>query len=150
VAPSALGTPRRAAVGWDGNRLAMLLAVLDARCGVSFAQADVYLNVAGGLRIGEPAADLAAAAALLSSFSNVALPGDDIYFGEISLSGAVRAPAHMASRLREAQKLGFRRAVVPSAGDIDGKPLDLEICRISHLKELAGRIGACQGRRERG
>ena len=91
VAPSALGTPRRAVVGWDTNRLAMLLAVLEARCGVSFASHDVYLNVAGGLKIAEPAADLAAAAALLSSFSGVALPSDRIYFGEISLSGAVRA-----------------------------------------------------------
>ncbi|MGE0803727.1 MAG: DNA repair protein RadA, partial [Lautropia sp.] len=112
VAPSALGTPRRAVVGWDGNRLAMLLAVLDARCGVSLAQSDVYLNVAGGLRIGEPAADLAAAAALVSSFSNVALPTDYIFFGEVSLSGAVRASAHMATRLKEAQKLGFKRAMV--------------------------------------
>ena len=146
VAPSALGTPRRAVVGWDTSRLAMLLAVLDARCGVTFTQADVYLNIAGGLRITEPAADLAAAAALLSSLSNVALPADEIYFGEISLSGAVRPTAHMGARLKEAQKLGFKRAVVPAAGEIDGKPQGLEIRRISHLRELAERMGACQGR----
>jgi DNA repair protein RadA/Sms len=150
VAPSALGTPRRAVVGWDANRLSMLLAVLDARCGVSFAQADVYLNVAGGLRIQEPAADLAAAAALLSSFSNVPLPPEHIYFGEISLSGAVRVAAHMSARLREAQKLGFKRAVVPAVGDIDtGAAGSLQIDRVNHLKELAEAIAACEGNRNR-
>lgn len=146
VAPSSLGTPRRAVVGWDTSRLAMLLAVLDARCGVTFAQADVYLNIAGGMRITEPAADLAAAAALLSSLSNAALPADEIYFGEISLSGAVRPTAHMAARLKEAQKLGFKRAVVPAAGEIETKSLGIEIRRISHLRELAERMGACKGR----
>jgi DNA repair protein RadA/Sms len=150
VAPTVFGTPRRAVVGWDTNRLSMLLAVLDARCGVSFAQAEVYLNVAGGLRITEPAADLAAAAALLSSFSNVALPADEIYFGEISLSGAVRATAHMATRLKEAQKLGFKRAVVPAGGEIDAKVAGLEIRRISHLRELAERMAACKGGPARG
>ena len=150
VAPTVFGTPRRAVVGWDSNRLSMLLAVLDARCGVSFAQAEVYLNVAGGLRIAEPAADLAAAAALLSSLSNVALPNDEIYFGEISLSGAVRATAHMATRLKEAQKLGFKRAIIPSAGEIEGKTQGMEIRRISHLRELAEMTGACQGRPARG
>ena len=149
VAPSALGTPRRAVVGWDANRLSMLLAVLDARCGVTFAQADVYLNVAGGLRIAEPAADLAAAAALLSSLSNVALPADEIYFGEISLSGAVRPAAHMTARLKEAQKLGFKKAIVPAGGEIDTKAGGLEIRRITHLSDLAVRLGACQGGRRR-
>src|SRR5262249_37593821 len=83
VVGSGLGTPRRAVVGWDGNRLAMLLAVIDARCGISFAEHDVYLNVAGGLKITEPAADLAAAAALISAISGVALPAERVYFGEI-------------------------------------------------------------------
>lgn len=137
VAPSSLGTPRRAVVGWDASRLSMLLAVLEARCGISFAQADVYLNVAGGLKIAEPAADLAAAAALLSSFSGVALPADHVYFGEISLSGGVRAAAHMTARLKEAQKLGFTRATVPAAGEIDRATLSLAIDRTDHLKTLA-------------
>jgi len=137
VAPSSLGTPRRAVVGWDASRLSMVLAVLEARCGLSFAQADVYLNVAGGLKISEPAADVAAAAALLSSFSGVALPPDHVYFGEISLSGAVRAAAHMTARLKEAQKLGFTRATTPAAGEIDRAALTLEIDRIDHLKSLA-------------
>ncbi len=90
VAPSAYGTPRRAVVGWDSGRLAMVMAVLEARCGLGFATRDVYLNVAGGLKVGEPAADLAAAAALVSSASGAALPQDCVVFGEISLSGDVR------------------------------------------------------------
>ena len=114
VAPSALGTPRRAVIGWDSGRLAMVLAVLDARCGVSFAGQDVYLNVAGGLRIADPAADLAAAAALISALRGEPLPADTVLFGEISLSGAVRPVAQPEARLREAEKLGFSRAIVPS------------------------------------
>lgn len=144
VAPSPLGTPRRAVIGWDSNRLSMLLAVLDSRCGVSLAQCDVYLNVAGGLKIAEPAADLAAAAALLSSFSGVPLSTDRVFFGEISLSGAVRAAAHSAARLKEAEKLGFAKAVMPSPGDIDLKASDLKIQRIGHLKQLAETLSPCQ------
>ncbi|MGH1417555.1 MAG: DNA repair protein RadA [Hyphomicrobiaceae bacterium] len=140
VAPSPLGTPRRAVVGWDSNRLSMLLAVLDARCGVSFSQHDVYLNVAGGLKISEPAADLAAAAALLSSFSGVALPVDHVYFGEVSLSGAVRPAAHMTTRLKEAQKLGFLEAFLPNRGELDDASVDLSVHRLSHLGELAVKL----------
>ena len=144
VAPSPLGTPRRAVIGWDSNRLSMLLAVLDSRCGVSLVQCDVYLNVAGGLKIAEPAADLAAAAALLSSFSGVPLSTDRVFFGEISLSGAVRAAAHSAARLKEAEKLGFAKAVMPSPGDIDLKASNLKIERIGHLKQLAETLSPCQ------
>jgi DNA repair protein RadA/Sms len=115
VAPTSFGTPRRAVNGWDQNRLSMLLAVLEARCGVRLSGHDVYLNVAGGLRIQEPAADLAAAAALVSSLANAPLPADAVYFGEISLSGAVRPVAQTGARLKEAQKLGFARAIVPEA-----------------------------------
>ena len=125
VAPSPLGTPRRAVVGWDGARLSMGLAVLEAHCGVRFATNDVYLNVAGGYRISEPAADLAVAAALVSSLTGLALPADCVYFGEISLSGAVRPVAHAPQRLKEAEKLGFGRAVLPRGSE-----------------ELAGAIGA--------
>ncbi len=143
VAPSGLGTPRRAVVGWDSNRLAMLLAVLDARCGVSFASHDVYLNVAGGLKITEPAADLAAAAALLSSISGIALPRDAVYFGEVSLSGAVRAAAMMTSRLKEASKLGFAQAVLPESGEVDIQGMKVSLSRISHLKLLAEATTPC-------
>ncbi len=113
VAPSTLGTPRRAVVGWDSARLSMILAVLEAHCGVRLGQHDVYLNVAGGYRITEPAADMAVASALVSSLAGLALPADCVYFGEISLSGAVRPVAHTAQRLKEAEKLGFGRAVLP-------------------------------------
>ncbi len=115
VSPSPLGTPRRAVIGWETSRLAMVLAVLESRCGVRFGTSDVYLNVAGGLRINEPAADLAVAAALVSSLSGVTLPHECVYFGEISLSGAVRPVVQAAARLKEAERLGFIRAVMPSA-----------------------------------
>jgi predicted ATP-dependent serine protease len=113
VSKSAYGTPRRAVVGWDTGRLAMVLAVLEARCGFGFGDQDVYLNVAGGLRINEPAADLAAAAALISSATDTPLPQGCVVFGEISLSGEIRAVGRAEARLREAQKLGFDRALTP-------------------------------------
>jgi DNA repair protein RadA/Sms len=137
VAPSTLGTPRRAVVGWDPNRLSMLLAVLEARCGVRLGAHDVYLNVAGGLRLNEPAADLAAAAALLSSFAARPAPDDSVYFGEVSLTGAVRAVGHMDQRLKEAAKLGFARAILPAAslsGDREAEGIALN--PVSQLDEL--------------
>jgi DNA repair protein RadA/Sms len=139
VGPTAPGTPRRAVIGWDSSRLAMVLAVLEAHCGVRLGDSDVYLNVAGGLRIAEPAADLAVAAALISSRLNVALPADTVYFGEVSLSGAVRAVSHAPARLREAQKLGFRAAVMPNAkaGETPATGTG-----IGQLAELVSRIAA--------
>jgi DNA repair protein RadA/Sms len=137
VAPSSLGTPRRAVVGWDPNRLAMLLAVLEARCGVRLGAHDVYLNVAGGLRLNEPAADLAAAAALLSSMSASPAPEDTVYFGEVSLTGAVRAVGHTDQRLKEAAKLGFTAAVVPlAAAEADRQTKDMRLLPLSQLDEL--------------
>ena len=109
-----IGTPRRAVVGWDSARLSMLLAVLDARCGLDFGRHDVFLNVAGGLRINEPAADLAAAAALFSSLVGRALPKTYVVFGEVALSGAVRPVNQTDARLKEAQKLGFSGALAPA------------------------------------
>src|SRR5580704_9354537 len=114
VAPSLLGTPRRAVVGWDATRLAMIIAVLDARCGLSVGANDIYLNVAGGLRIGEPAADLAVAAALISAMVESPVPADTVVFGEIGLSGRVRPVSHTDARLKEAAKLGFAEAWVPA------------------------------------
>src|SRR5204862_485663 len=122
VAPSSLGTPRRAVNGWDQNRLSMVLAVLEAHCGVRLSGHDVYLNVAGGLRIQEPAADLAAAAALVSSLAGSSLPADAVYFGEVSLSGAVRPVAQSAARMKEAAKLGFTRAFAPDAREAATDP----------------------------
>jgi DNA repair protein RadA/Sms len=141
VAPSTLGTPRRAVVGSDPNRLAMLIAVLEARCGVRLAGHDVYLNVAGGLKLGDPAADLAAAAALLSSFTGRPAPEDTVYFGEVSLTGAVRAVGHMDQRLKEAAKLGFTRAVVPGACVPDRELRDLRLMPVSQLHELVAWFG---------
>src|ERR1700748_3249529 len=120
VAPTTLGTPRRAVVGWDSSRLSMVLAVLQAHCGVNLGGHDVYLNVAGGLRINEPAADLAGAAGPAPSLATAPLPADAVYFGEVSLSGAVRPVAQAAARLKEAQKLGFARAVVPESARAEG------------------------------
>lgn len=148
VAPSAMGTPRRAVIGWDSGRLAMILAVLDARCGLALGGNDVYLNVAGGLRIGEPAADLAVAAALLSSSSDVPVEADLVVFGEIGLSGEVRAVSQTEARLKEAAKLGFAHALVPAvrsqgkagkgkAGSGNGLPEGpIGIRRIGHVQDL--------------
>jgi DNA repair protein RadA/Sms len=138
VAPSALGTPRRAVVGWDSGRLAMILAVLDARCGLALAGNDVYLNVAGGLRIGEPAADLAVAAALLSSSTDVPVDASLVVFGEIGLSGEVRAVSQTDGRLKEAAKLGFAQALVPAVrrtgrGASEGP---IGVRRIGHVQDL--------------
>jgi DNA repair protein RadA/Sms len=109
-------TPRRAVVGWDSGRMAMLLAILEARCGLSFSTAEVYLNVAGGYRLSDPAADLAVAAALVSALADKPLPQDSVWFGELSLSGEVRPVAHAGLRQREAAKLGFARAIGPDGG----------------------------------
>src|SRR5579883_209347 len=135
VSPSALGTPRRAVVGWDSNRLAMVLAVLEARCGFSVGANDVYLNVAGGLRIGEPAADLAVAAAVVSSLADEPVPPDMVVFGEIGLGGEVR--------LREAAKLGFRSALVPKgrAGSASSPRAEgIVVDEIEHLADLVARF----------
>ena len=113
VSPSSLAAPRRAVVGCDAARLSMLLAVLDARCGLDFGRHDVFLNVAGGMRIADPAADLAAAAALLSSLFDIALPRDVVFFGEAAISAAVRPVSQPEARLKEAGKLGFAGALIP-------------------------------------
>ena len=138
VAPSAYGTPRRAVVGGDAGRLAMVLAVLEARCGLGFGDRDVYLNVAGGLRITEPAADLAAAAALASSALDMPLPQDCVVFGEVSLSGEVRPVGRMEARMKEAAKLGFNRALAPSPA-ADGAAIS--VSGVNRLGEAVGRIG---------
>jgi len=147
VAPTTLGTPRRAVVGWDPSRLSMVLAVLEAHCGLRFSGYDVYLNVAGGLRIQEPAADLAAAAALVSSLAHAPLPAEAVYFGEVSLSGAVRPVAQSAARLKEAQKLGFTRAVVPEAARSEA-PDGFSLRAIGTLASLVADI-ADDGRLQR-
>ena len=139
VSPSPLGTPRRAVVGWDSGRLSMVLAVLEARCGLAFGGKDVYLNVAGGLRITEPAADLAVAAALLSSAQDRPVPESTVIFGEIALSGEVRSVGQSELRLKEAAKLGFARALGPRRRVRRGRAQrvpGIEAQEIDHLSGL--------------
>ncbi len=139
VAPSSLGTPRRAVVGWDGNRLAMVLAVLEARCGVQIGLNDIYLNVAGGLRIAEPAADLAVAAALISALSLQPVPPETVVFGEIGLSGEVRPVGQAEARLKEAAKLGFTAALAPAyrgRGKERSPPSGITLRELRHLRHL--------------
>jgi DNA repair protein RadA/Sms len=141
LAPSPYAAPRRSVVGWDQNRLAMILAVLEARCGVKLGVQDVYLNVAGGLRIAEPAADLAVAAALLSALTGIALPRNCVYFGEAGLSGALRPVQQMSVRLKEAQKLGFSTAYLPAAGEDLRSGFSGKLTRLAQLKDLAALFG---------
>lgn len=137
VAPSPLGTPRRAVIGWDSGRLSMVLAVLEARCGVQIGPNDVYLNVAGGLRVNEPGADLAVAVALLSSLSGIPVPHDMVIFGEVGLSGEVRNVGQMEHRLKEASKLGFNRALIPGSGDKKiPVPKGMKLTEIRHLRDM--------------
>jgi DNA repair protein RadA/Sms len=141
VAPSTLGTPRRTVVGLDSGRLSTILAVLEARCGIPFAGMDVFLNVAGGMRVTEPAADLAVAGALLSAREDVPIPPDTVIFGEISLSGALRPVGQTENRLKEASKLGFSQAVAPSrskSGRVEGM-------RLREMPDLTAVVGQMFG-----
>jgi DNA repair protein RadA/Sms len=149
VSETSLGTPRRAVVGWDPSRLAMILAVLEARCGMRFGQHDVYLNVAGGLRLAEPAADLAVAAALVSSRAGVATARESVYFGEVSLSGAVRPVAQTAMRLREAERLGFTGATLPAASR-DGVRSTLSLHEVTTLGDIVATIAEASAAGMRG
>jgi DNA repair protein RadA/Sms len=141
VSPSSLGTPRRTAVGWDTTRLNMILAVLEARAGVALGNHDVYLNVAGGLRLKEPAADLAVAAALLSSLSDTVIPHGTVIFGEIALSGAIRPVGQTEPRLKEALKLGLGHAVVADMGD---KPIKtgIDAKQVSTVADLVAWVAS--------
>ena len=157
IAPSALPSPRRAVVGWDAGRLAMVLAVLEARCGLSLSGAEVYLNVAGGLRIGEPAADLAVAAALVSAARGVPVPPKTVVFGEIGLSGDTRAVSRTDARLKEASKLGFTRAIAPAPSPPPAESRKrgrtgstMELVEIAHVRDLVGLFGAERRAGERG
>ncbi len=141
VAPSPHSQARRTVVGWDSGRLAMILAVLEARCGIPFAGLDVYLNVAGGMKISEPAADLAVAAAILSAREDVALPAETVVFGEISLSGALRPASQTENRLKEAQKLGFTAAITPSGG----KTVGTSGIKLNTMADLTGFVGEVFG-----
>ncbi len=144
LAPNAGGSGRRSVIGWDGGRLAMLLAVLETRCGVRLAASDVYLNVAGGLRVGEPAADLAVAAALVSAASDRPTDPGIVYFGEVGLSGEVRQVAQAEARMKEAAKLGFQAACLPRRVARGNRtltaPEGLRLDEVGHLTELVGKF----------
>ncbi len=144
LAANAGGSPRRSVVGWDGGRLSMLLAVLETRCGLRLSGSDVFLNVAGGLRIGEPAADLAVAAALISAATAQPADAGTVYFGEVGLSGEVRQVAQADARLKEAQKLGFERAVLPRRVARGGRTAasdGIRVQEIGHLADLLEQFG---------
>lgn len=143
VAPQSGAAPRRAVVGWDTNRLAMVLAVLEARCGVSLANKDIYLNVAGGLKVTEPACDMAVATAIVSSLTQRAVPADMVIFGEVGLSGEIRAVPQPDLRLKEASKLGFERALLPPLRQ-DRKNKN-EIMRLTPIGNLKTLIETFQG-----
>lgn len=138
-AQSFLNNPRRTVVGWDTGRLAMVLAILQTRAHINMAQKDVYLNVVGGLRLTEPAADLAVAASLLSCTLDLPLPADTVVFGELSLSGDIRPVAHTDVRLKEAQKLGFKHAIIPAGDKSKNKQANfpnIDITKLCHIKDL--------------
>ena len=139
VAPSTLGTPRRTVVGLDSGRLSTILAVLEARCGIPFTGLDVFLNVAGGMRVSEPAADLAVAAALLSAREDVAIPPEMVLFGEISLSGALRPVTQTENRLKEASKLGFTQAIAPARSKL-GASDEMKVRLMPDLTAFVGEI----------
>ncbi len=144
LAANAGGSPRRSTVGWDSSRLSMLLAVLETRCGVKFNATDVYLNVAGGLRISEPAADLAVAAALISAATETPTDPGMVFFGEVGLSGEIRQVAQAEARLKEAEKLGFDSACLPrriaSGNRKLAAPAGLTLREIGHLSDLVARF----------
>jgi len=133
-------TPRRSVVGWDNSRLAMLLAVLESRCGLNFSSAEVYLNIAGGYRLSDPAADLAVAAALVSALADRPLPQHSVWFGEVSLAGEIRPVAHSSLRLRESAKLGFVRGFGPS--DTKNSSSKLDYYALAQLTNLVDQIMA--------
>ena len=139
VSPSPLGTPRRTVVGLDSGRLSTILAVLEARVGIPFTGLDVFLNVAGGFRVTEPAADLAVAAALLSAREDIAIPPDMVLFGEISLSGALRPVAQTENRLKEAAKLGFTQAALPARSK-HGSPAGMALRELADLTAFTGEM----------
>ena len=153
VAPSSLSSPRRAVLGWDPNRLAMIVAVLESRCGISISGHDIFLNIAGGIRISEPAADLAVAAALMSALSGRALPPETVFFGEIGLAGEIRQVAQPDLRIKEASKLGFKEAVAPKphkekGGNVSGMITLKHVSRIQDLADMlmAEEVGASESK----
>ena len=145
VAPSSLASPRRNVVGWDNSRLAMLTAVLEARCGIPLSGRDIFLNVAGGMKIQEPAADMAVAAALISSVTDRPLPQRTVFFGEVALSAEIRQVAQADARLKEAAKLGFDQAIMPKPRKKLASPSGLGLAQPASLIDLIEILGGLGG-----
>ncbi len=141
VAPSSMANPRRNVVGWDSGRLSMLAAVLEARAGIPLSGRDIFLNVAGGVKIVEPAADLAVAAALISSVTGRPCPKGTVFFGEVGLAAEIRRVAHPEQRLKEAAKLGFDRAIMPKVKSSAEMPKGISITTVDNLRALIETLG---------
>ncbi len=150
VAPSSLASPRRSVLGWDNNRLAMIVAVLETRCDIKLSNYDIFLNIAGGIRINEPAADLAVAAALIRAIRNLPLPANTVFFGEIGLAGEVRQVAQADLRLKESSKLGFERATIPvlQKKKASNKNTVITVNEITHINKLAEILGVNPNRED--
>ncbi|QEK38440.1 DNA repair protein RadA [Candidatus Cytomitobacter primus] len=133
ISNSYLQNPRRAVVGWDVQRLAMISAVLENQCKIILSGKDIYLNVVGGIRLLEPASDLAVAISLLSSWYKIAVPNNCIAFGEIGLSGEIRPISHVDQRLKEADKLGFTSACIPKGSEFS---YDMKVLKFAHIKQV--------------
>ncbi len=142
AAKAGFGTPQRVATGYDGRRLALLLAVLDKRAGLSFAQLDVFLNVVGGVRLQEPAGDLAVAASLASSVYDRPLPPDAIFIGEVGLGGEIRPVAQVERRLAEAANMGMNRAFLSERGVPKRVPAGLHAVGVRTVGDLFERLFA--------
>lgn len=135
VSTAAYGTPQRSATGFDIRRLNMLLAVLEKRVGFKLAQKDVYLNIAGGLRVNDPAIDLAIISSILSSNMDIAIDGQTCLAGEVGLSGEIRPINRIEQRISEAEKLGFKRIIIPEFKSISIKPKNIEVLQCRKVEE---------------
>ena len=144
VSTAVYGNPQRSTTGFDLRRLSMLLAVLEKRCGYYFGKYDVFLNIAGGLKVTDPGIDLAIATALISSLLDMHIPSDYAFAGEIGLSGEIRAVHRIKRRVLEAEKLGFKSIFIPkkSLKSIKSTDLKIELIGISKLQELRDLIFA--------
>jgi DNA repair protein RadA/Sms len=142
VTQSVYGTPQRTSTGFNLRRMNMLLAVLEKRCGFHFGVKDVFLNIAGGIRVEDPAIDLATAAALVSSLEDVALPSNSCFTGEVGLSGEIRAVNRIEQRITEAEKLGFEKIYCSKYNHkgVDASKFKIEIHWMSKVNDLLQRI----------
>ncbi len=141
ASPTSLAMPRRTAIGLDPNRVSLLVAILEKRGGFQLYDQDVYVNVAGGLRINEPAADLAVIAALISSYSNKPVSKDSLFFGEVGLGGEVRSVPQAALRLKEAERIGLKRAFIPKrAKDEIGEVKGIDLISVEHIQDLEDKL----------